>query len=429
MATKSNLENLSFHHISAVDNPAVEDAQAVIMKRREQVRKDHLSEVFTSVEEGHQHGISIESWDNKIHVYVQSAKMQEEEGYGHSHAIIVQDGEYMLAVNAGHTHALEQDALRQAMLTRAGISKEGEQEAETGKSETVEPTQSEVDKAGKDDKGIQDGAQRTSFTIDDLSALKDLLTKDDESEQVDKTEAETVSEPVHDPQKQENVPMTTTQTESQPDGAGEVMKLQTENEFLRAVVNLEKTHRDFYNQLPASDQRTFANKSRADRESQIIASRESDPVVYRTDEGIEIRKSEGAVVLNLAKSNDSNARENRELREARERDVLEKRADNEIGHLSGEVDTRVALLKAIDGIEDETTRNNVLATIKSHDGGISAALNTYGHLGEGQPADAEQELDRLAKNLASEKDLTYQQAYTQAANTKQGRELYAQMQD
>ena len=421
MADRSNLENLMFNRISSVDTPAVEDAESVIMKRRDPVKKDHMAEILTSVEEGHQHGISIESWDGKIHLYISQAKAQGEGDYGHSHSIIVQDSQYMLAMNAGHTHTVEQDALQTAMLTRAGINKEDDEQPVTkDEPEAAEPVQDDVDKQ------IPEGAQVSSFTIEDLmSAIKDVQTTGSESGQVEKTD--TVSESVEDSQTtQEQIPMAETPPIEIQDDIGEVVKLKDELEYTRAVVELEKGHRDFYDALPVDERRSFAKMIRSDRERRILASREADPVVYRTDDGIEIRKSAGETVTALAKSNDEARRENRELRDAREHDVLEKRADNELRHLSGELETRVALLKAIDGIEDENIRGQVMATVKSNDAGVSAVFKTYGHRGSASNDDdsAEEKLNKFVKKMAADKGITYAKAYTQAKDTEEGRELY-----
>ena len=416
--TQSNLTNLLFHRISSVDNPAMEDAQAVIMKRREPVNKDGQAEILTSVEQGHQHGISIESWDNKIHLYVASGKMAGESDYGHSHSIMVKDGKYMLSMNVGHTHTVDQETLQQAMLTRAGIKKEEGEQAVTDTVTEAETTPTQL--------ALDDGTT-TTFSIEDLTKLKDLLAQEKESAEVEKTEAKT--EPATQTETtQEQTTMTSTPPTEQKSESIDVTKFEDEITYLKAVISLEKSHRGFFDQLSADEQRTFAKKSMSDRDSQMAASRDLDPVVYTTDQGVEIRKSSGDTVIMLARSNDEARRENRELREARERDVLEKRADDEIGHLSGDLDTRVELLRAIDKIDDETVRTNVLATIKANDAGVSRAFKNYGSLGQSDPRDPEVELDRLAKNLAAEKGITEAQAYVQVAKTDKGRELYARTQ-
>ena len=165
---------------------------------------------------------------------------------------------------------------------------------------------------------------------------------------------------------------------------------------------------------------------KADIDAVTKAKTDSDPVEYTTSDGVEIRKSAGVAVITALKSNDELRKENADLRKDREQEALEKRAASELKYLPGDVKTRAAMLKAIDGIEDESQRTAAHNALKAQNAAMAEAFKTRGHSGgQSEPGSPEEELDKLAKAHAEKKNVSEAVAYTEVLKTEQGRELYA----
>ena len=210
-----------------------------------------------------------------------------------------------------------------------------------------------------------------------------------------------------------------------------------ETERLVKVLALSAEHREHYNGLEDAAKAGFLEKSEAERTAIVAKANEpdpEDPVVFKTEAGVEIRKSDGPAVLALAKSNDEQLKANRELAkklaesEARRGDQqLRKRAETELKYFPGDLDTRVAILKSVEAIESEEARKAALQSLKAQNDALSTAFKVSGHLGTPEPGSASEELDKLTKALV-QKDtaLTYEQAYDKVLGTEEGAKLYAQ---
>lgn len=118
------------------------------------------------------------------------------------------------------------------------------------------------------------------------------------------------------------------------------------------------------------------------------------------------------------------------LEAEREREALAKRAEAELPNLAGSVDARSALLKAVDGIEDEAVRGQVIETLKAADNATKAHFIEIGKTanGDADPNDPQAEVARLAKAL-QEKDPSLTDAQARAAVWKSadGKRLRAQI--
>jgi len=104
------------------------------------------------------------------------------------------------------------------------------------------------------------------------------------------------------------------------------------------------------------------------------------------------------------------------LEAEREREALAKRAETELPNLAGSVDARSALLKAVDGIQDEAVRGQVIETLKAADNATKAHFIEIGKTatGDADPNDPQAEVERLAKAL-QEKDPSLTDAQARAA--------------
>ena len=175
------------------------------------------------------------------------------------------------------------------------------------------------------------------------------------------------------------------------------------------VVTLTGDALEHYKSLSPPDQEDFLSKSVADREVAMRASMESDPVMYTTSDGIELRKSAGDVAISLAKRNDELSKAVAELNAVRVTEQLVKRAESDLAHMPGGVEHRVSLLRAVDGIGDKDTRQSVLEILRANNDRMAKAFEQSGVTGIPSPsADSpEGRLDLMVEKLRKSKpDMT-----------------------
>jgi hypothetical protein len=165
-----------------------------------------------------------------------------------------------------------------------------------------------------------------------------------------------------------------------------------------------------------------------------------DPVVYTTLDGIDIRKSADPTLLALAKSNDDKARRLAKA-EATSEDVdLTKRATDDLGNVGGDLVGKKALLKAVDGITDESTREAARAVLKAANESGKGAFIRKGSSGEGpavetaeggayEMTEAEAKLEEMAKAHAKDNKVSFEKAYSEVIQTSEGSALYKRFTD
>ena len=208
--------------------------------------------------------------------------------------------------------------------------------------------------------------------------------------------------------------------------------LTAKNEKAEKVIALSAASKAHYDALSDdAEQDTFLSKSAEDQDAEVAAiekaKTDADPVVYKTTAGHELRKSDGLALIEMAKQNDLQAKENADLKKKLEDQDLRKRADTELNFMPGTIETRMALLKSVDAIEDETERNLAKDSLKAQNESMSKAFDTYGTTSGGNvdAASPEGQLDALTKK-AQEADpkLTEAAAYAKVLETSEGKTLY-----
>lgn len=178
--------------------------------------------------------------------------------------------------------------------------------------------------------------------------------------------------------------------------------------------------------LPESERDAWVAKSRGARTDDVVKAAASDEVVYKADDGIEYRKSDDPRLVAAAKRNDELAKSVAAEKAMREMVELEKRADGEISHLTGTVKVRAAMLKAIDGIEDEDTRKAALESLKGASDSVARMFETTGSNPRSNGDDPINKLNALAQKRADETGEAYGVAYNKVLDTQEGRDLYTQ---
>jgi hypothetical protein len=188
------------------------------------------------------------------------------------------------------------------------------------------------------------------------------------------------------------------------------------------VAALPSAHRDHYGGLGTDEEKAaFLAKSESDRSAIIEELTKQDKLLYKALDGTEYRASDGEKSASLAKQADDLAKRLAQSEAERSSAVLEKRADSELGSCPGDVKVRAAVLKAVDGITDETLRQGAQELLKAGNAALSKKMVRGGTRNAGLGVDddvqkaAEVELEQKARDLAKEKSIDFYDAYDQVS--------------
>lgn len=206
----------------------------------------------------------------------------------------------------------------------------------------------------------------------------------------------------------------------------ELAKVEQRAERAESIVKLSPEQREYFGSLQTdSEQDEFLGTDSKDAIVKNAA--DADPVVHTDLDGNEIRKSEGATVLRLAKQNDELRKNAAKTEAITKRAGFEKRAGEELQHLTGESTVKADLLEAVETLPIEK-RAPVMEILKSKDAGMAKAFETLGTSESSDGVDANAKIEKIAKNLR-EKDptLSPERAYVAALDTPEGRELHVEL--
>lgn len=191
------------------------------------------------------------------------------------------------------------------------------------------------------------------------------------------------------------------------------------------IIALKAGEREHYDTLKGDDADAFLKMDEATRTATVdaakVAKAESDPVIYKSANGTDYRNSDDPRMVDLAKQADDNAKQARIEKAAREDTVYMKRAGDELGNLGGSEAGRAALLKAVDGIEDEDARKEAAAALKSANDAADGIFETNGvRITKGDPGQAVAKSDMEAgiQEIMKRDNCTRSKAMTELANEK-----------
>lgn len=206
-------------------------------------------------------------------------------------------------------------------------------------------------------------------------------------------------------------------------------RLETELAKANKILELTNDQREHYAGLSEPAKSAFLSATSDDRDVQVAKKRDANPVVFTAADGTPFYKNDDPRLVKQAKELDEHkvklAKRDAEL----ETERLEKRATTDLPNLKGSVQVRAAILKAIDGIADETIRKEAHESLAAADGATMELFKNVGHGGApnavGTPlAKFNAELALFAK--AANKDP--RMATSDFLNTPRGAELYAEAQ-
>jgi len=230
----------------------------------------------------------------------------------------------------------------------------------------------------------------------------------------------------------ENGNMEATATETKKNDADRISVLESELETAKALASMNDAQRAYHAKLSKSDAIAFEKMAPSERESTVAKSLERDRVVYKSVDGTEFRASDDPRLVAMAKRADESARELATEKALREVEVYKRRAETELAHLPGTVETRVALLKSVDSIPDATERANALKALHANNTSMAEAFKRKG----GKPAaedsdddedDPQDKIDAKVSKIATEKGITFEKAMSEFLDTEEGQELYSQI--
>lgn len=362
---------------SIVDRPAHAPARVAIMKRAGDNSGESMTDpelqkrlAMTSTEDGHAHlvvGVSS-STDGLAEVRAGSTSFDD----GHSHSWLMDDaGNITIAEADGHTHGI-------SLLIQKDL------------------------------------------TPEDEAALASLLSKGNEASNKDADPVGISSE--ENMSKQENqVADETAAVQAKLD------ELQKRAERSDAVIALSPDQRQHYDVLKGEDQDEFLSKSSEQRDGILKNLQDADPVVYTSTDGREFRKSADSNFVVEVKRNDELQKKLAENEATTKRSDIEKRASDELGNLTGDIEAKADLLEAVDGI-DVKKREAVMEILKSKDAGMELAFKQIGNKGSSETTSAEGVIEGIAKRIGEQDSkLTSAQAYNKALDTAEGQQAFAQL--
>ena len=327
-----------------------------------------LVNMLTTETDGHQHGISIEIYGNELYMDVKYAGGSGADN--HYHALVrTSDGAYSVSTNEGHSHEVDSSALNDYLLSV--LNKEEIKD-------TITKSQADLLTAVNID-GIEDN-------------LEDAMSKELE---LALAKAE-----------------------------GTITKQAADLASATTVMRFTPIAKAFYDTLSVADKESFVGKTDADRVATMEMAKSADPVVYTATDGTEFHKSAGDATVKLAKRVDDQDREIAKQSALNKHSVFVKRAADEMGNMTGDDVTKIALLGAIETIENEETRKAVGEMIKASNSGAAVALDTLGTSTPAEVKKAGDQLDVMAKSYADEHKVDEATAYSKVLETEAGQKLY-----
>lgn len=330
-----------------------------------------LVDLLTSSTNGHQHGIRVRFYEDGLYLDVGYASGDASDS-SHYHSVVIDAaGNFVVSENDGHTHDISAVDVQSFLL--GSLNKTFDYLQEHGNVSELEASLSKT----------------TAFKTlgENQMTLEEQLAKAKKDLVASKAALKTAVK-------------------------------------LGGLTDTEKSH---HAKLGEEGQETFLGKSHSERNVAIEEALKADPVIYTTESGVEFRKSDDSRMVDMAKENDQLAKRLNTEVEAGSVAKLAKRADDELGNITGSVEARSAILKSVDSIENEELRTEAQTALKAMN---TAAAGKFVKKGLGGPSsaapsgDAEGELDNLAKAHAKDNNMSFAKAYSAVLATPEGEALY-----
>jgi hypothetical protein len=243
----------------------------------------------------------------------------------------------------------------------------------------------------------------------------------------DASTADPVLRPIEkEVQRDDNAPSGTEEDIMSKEFTDKIAQLEGELQTAKALGALNDAERGHYAGLDAVEKSAFLAMGKTARAEQVTKAADADPVVFKSADGTEYRKSDGKAA-ELAKSLDDERTARLSEVAKREEVELRKRADETLKHMLHANDGHIALLKAVEGIADETARKAAMATLRASNEAAGMAFTRVGFTAKAAaPGSPDAQLDAMADAIAKEKGVSKAIAQGMALATPEGAALYNQ---
>jgi len=374
---------LKIQEISAVDRPAQPGAIATIMKRDEGEKSFDKQSALTTDHHGHSHLIRLNDGVDGLEMVSGETSWNSD----HTHPWVRGNGgEIIIGVATGsdgiaHTHDI-------GALSKA---KDEDDDAEVDGDE-LEP--------GKK-------AKSKSKQVKEKNSMTDKTSKSELEVAVARAE-----------------------------------KAEADMEFLLLLNALSSTHKAHYDAMDAEleddsrkefvaksedEREAIVKKAADDAEAERVAKAAGQQEVYKAADGSVFTALDDPRMVAMAKRNDDLEAKLAKADKVVEDAEYSKRAE-ELAHIPGSEEVRIAMLKSIDKIEDEAIREEALKSLKAKDAGLADAYKMAGVQAASNPTgdkSAVDKLDEMAKKHAEDHKVGFAKAYDAIIQTAEGRALYA----
>ena len=254
-----------------------------------------------------------------------------------------------------------------------------------------------------------------------------------ETEEVEKAEEVTEEAPEADAEVEKAEEAEETEEEEEKgyekslaDLTAELEVLQSELALAKSVAELSDAEKEVFASIEGEEARAeFLGKSADERAELIAKAADENAVIYKSLDGVEFTAQDDERLVSLAKQADEYKAQLVAAEEASIEKSYNERAETQLAHLPGELVTKNAVLRAIDGIEDEAVREQALSMLKAQSVAIEEQFVTKGVEGEEAEGDLGG-LEKMAAAYAEEHDTTLSKAYSEVLRTPEGRNLYNQ---
>ncbi|RLE20451.1 MAG: hypothetical protein DRJ50_10730 [Actinobacteria bacterium] len=203
--------------------------------------------------------------------------------------------------------------------------------------------------------------------------------------------------------------------------------LEAENKTLKATASMTDAQKAHHSTLTGDDATAFLEADAEKRTAIVEAAKAADAIVYTSKRtGDVFHASDDPRLVKMAKRDDEREVELAKTKADAEVEVYKRRTKEEIPHLTGEESTQVALLKAIDTIEDEDVRGKVLEIVKASDASVGAAFKRAGVNGQVDGDNADTKLNSMANAYAEKNSVTFEKAFSEVTKTAEGAKLLSE---
>ncbi len=374
---KRRVKKFRLDETSIVDSPTHRPARIAIMKRAadtdivEPIQKNRLA--MTTFNDGHSHSIVLIQASSEGMAELKAGHTSFADG--HVHDWIMDDaGTILISDSEDHSHGLSalvkaDESLTNETLTEGILA------------------------------SLASGEPQASDTADSIGDSGDITMS-----------------------KTEKTPDKTTVVTPE-----ELAKVEQRAERAELIVKLSPEQRSHFDSLDSEGQGEFLKSE--DKDAILQNATDADPVVYTSRDGDTFHKSDDQRLVKAAQRADDAEKRIEKAENLSKRAGFEKRAGEELKHLTGEIEVKADLLEAVETLSVEK-REAVTAILLSKDAGMAKAFETLGTSddGDGAGADAKTLIKGIAKELMkSDPTLSKERAYVAALDTPEGRKLHAQL--